>query len=257
MRALAASLLTMLAAGPAEAVAPFDPFGAASVIERPGTRVPLDLPLRDAMGRPTTLRAVAAGRPLVLAPVLHDCPNICGVTLAGLSQAIAGQPLKPGRDFTVVAFGIDPQETPQAAARDLARLQGQPAGRAFSDAAALVGPEASIAATTRALGYRYAWDPRIGQYAHVAAVAVLTRDGRLIRWLYGLTPRPAELQHAVADAAAGRTGGITEKLQLLCYHYDPESGRYTLAVERLVRTAGLLTVAAMLFAVRRLRKGFG
>lgn len=227
---------------PASAVDPFDPFDAATIVDRPGAQIPVDAPFRDAEGRTTTLRAIADGRPMLLVPVLHECPNICGATLSGLASAVAEQRYRAGRDFAVVAFGIDPAEGPGDARADMARLAAQNPGHGLSGAAWLTGEEDSIRAVTDALGYRYAWDERIGQYAHASATAVLTPDGRLTRWLYGVAPDPGDLAAAVEDARAGRTGGFLERLILLCYHYDPETGRYSLIVTRAVQIAGLLTV---------------
>ncbi len=245
--------LLLALAAPAHAQG-FDPFNEATIDERPGAQIPLDMPFTNARGQPTTLRALGGGKPILLVPVLHNCPNICGVTLAGVAQAIAGQSLKPGRDFTFVAFGIDPKEGPKAAAGDLQRLRQKPAGAALGPVSALVGATPAVHAVTNALGYRYAWDDRIGQYAHIAAVAVLTPDGRLSSWLYGLTPQPDDLSEALADAKAGETGSWGEQLLLLCFHYDPETGRYTVAIEKIIKLAALLTVAGLGLLVWRLRR---
>ena len=102
----------------------------------------------------------------------------------------------------------------------------------------MTGDASAVAAVTDALGYRYAWDERIGQYAHVAAIAVLTPDGRLARWLYGLAPQPGDLALALTDAGQGRIGGLAEQLLLLCYRYDPASGRYTGAIWSALRIGG-------------------
>ncbi|MCH8686708.1 SCO family protein [Pedomonas mirosovicensis] len=249
---LFATLLPVMA----RAEGPFDPFDVAQIIERPGARVPLDLPLRDAEGKATTLRALGAGKPILLIPVLHTCPNFCGITLARLAEAAEGQRYRPGADVTLLAFGIDPAEMPEDAAANLARLRDERDGKAAPFQAALVGPATSVRGTMDALGYRYAFDPRIGQYAHVAASAMLTADGRLVRWIYGLDPEPAVIEKAVADAREGRTGGLVDRLILLCYHFDPETGRYTLAIERAVRIAGLTTVlllACLLLKLARRR----
>lgn len=250
MKWLAAMLL--LAAAPAGAQALSNPFGEATIAERPGARLPLDLAFTGADGRPLTLRRAGAGKPILLAPVLHDCPTLCGVTLGGLAQAVAALP-PAGRDVAVVAFGIDPKERARAAAADLARLHATPGGRALASVTATVGPEPAIRRVTDALGYRYAWDPRIGQYAHVAATAVLTPDGRLSSWLYGITPDPADLAAALAAARAERTGSWTDRLLLLCYHYDPATGRYTPAIETMLRIAAALTVASLALLAWRLR----
>jgi protein SCO1/2 len=241
-RLLAFLLLVLFQASPLDAAAPFDPFGEATIDDRPGAQIPLDERFRDAQGQVTTLRRIADGRPLLLVPVLHDCPNICGVTLAGLLDAVDGQRhFRAGRDFTVVAFGIDPREGPADARADLQRLAEQHPG-GTGRPVATTGDESAIRAVTDALGYRYAWDRRIGQYAHVSASAVLTPDGRLTRWLYGITPNPDDLAKAVADARAGRTGGFLDRLILLCYHYDPRTGTYSPMIERIVRYAGIATV---------------
>ncbi|PEQ13648.1 hypothetical protein B2G71_04795 [Novosphingobium sp. PC22D] len=249
-------VLLLIALSPAAwAAAPFDPFGAARIDERPGAQVPLDARLVDARGRPTSLRAIGQGKPIVLTPVLHECPNICGVTLSGVADALAAQDdLRAGRDFAVVAFGIDPEERPADARADIGRLAKQRSDGLPASLVATVGDADQLHAVTDALGYHYAFDPRIGQYAHAAATAVLTPDGRLVRWLYGLSPDPAQMREALADAEAGRTGGFLKQLILLCYHYDPETGTYSLLIDRVVRYAGIATVvliAALILFLRR------
>jgi protein SCO1/2 len=213
-------LLLALAAAPgaARAAAPFDPLHAAAIDGRPGAQVPMRAPIRDAQGRPTTLAALGGGRPILLAPVQHHCPNLCGYTLDGLAQRLRETGLD--RQAAVVALGIDPKETPADAQASAARLRG------LADAHAVVGAPAQIAALTGALGYRYAWDPRLGQYAHLAAVAVLTPDGRLSSWLYGVQPPAPVLRAAVRAAGRGGLAALGERITLLCYHYDPQTGRY-------------------------------
>jgi protein SCO1/2 len=238
MKRVALFLLFVLAGIPARA---FDPFVEAGIDQRPDARLPLDLQFRDQGGNLVTLGEIADGKPLVLAPVLHRCPNICGITLAGLAEAVRAQSFVPGRDFSVVAFGIDPREgnaEATASIEDLAKVSPALAGKIH----ALTGEAADIAAVTSALGYRYAWDPRIGQYAHVAAVAVLTADGHLSRWLYGLEPDPVDLKLALTEAGQGRLGTWGEQLLLLCYHYDPSTGRYDSVITWLLRLGGGFTV---------------
>lgn len=224
------------------AVDPNDPFKAASIVERPGAPIPLDRPFVTAAGKAVTLRQLAAGKPLLITPVQHECPNICGVTLAGIAAAIDGQArYRPGRDFAIVALGIDPREGPAQARDGLNRLAAQRPDAIWRPVA-LTGGERSIEAVTSALGYRYAWSDQLGQYAHLSATAVLTRDGRLSSWLYGLAPTPAQLDAALAQASAGRSGGVMQQLLLLCFHYDPQTGRYSLAIVKALRLAGIATV---------------
>jgi protein SCO1/2 len=238
--------------------APFDPFNAAGIDRRPGAQVPLERSFTDENGRAASLRDWGEGKPVLLVPVLHRCPNLCGVTLSGLAQAIAAQPFIPGRDFVLVAFGIDPAEGPDAAKESLDGLEARFPGLPRSGIHALTGKAEDIAAVTGALGYRYAWDDRIGQYAHVAATAVLSADGHLSRWLYGLAPEPTDLRLALTEAGEGRVGGWTDQLLLLCYHFDPATGRYDSLVGWMLRIGGAGTVlgggAWIAFAIRRERR---
>jgi protein SCO1/2 len=253
-RMLALLAVLVLATG---AIDPNDPFKAASIVEKPGAAIPLDRPFLDAEGKPTTLRRVAAGKPLLITPVQHECPNICGVTLAGIAGAIDGQAkFRAGHDFAIVAFGIDPREGPAAARADLGRLARQRPSATWQPVA-LTGGEPAIHAVTEALGYRYAWSDRLRQYAHLSGTAVLTPDGRLSSWLYGLAPTPAQLDAAIAQARAGRSGGIMQQLLLLCFHYDPQSGRYSLAIAKALRLAGIATVVLLVLGIGLLsrRKG--
>jgi protein SCO1/2 len=236
---LPALALLMVATGSAAAL---DPFAAAGIDRKPDARVPLDLTFTDESGKATTLRRLSGGKPILLVPVQHHCPNICGVTLAGLVQAISAQRLRPDADFTTVAFGIDPKEGPRDAAEDLARLPNQPIH-------GLTGTAQNIAAVTAALGYRYAWDPQLEQYDHVAATAVLAADGRLTRWLYGVAPAAEDLKLALVEAGQGKTGDWTDQLILLCYHYDPVTGRYSNVIWtalRVIAGGAVLALAAFI-----------
>ena len=249
-RVLALLLVALLSIG---AVDPNDPFKSASIVERPGAPLPLDGTFLDQDGKTTTLRRIAGGKPLLIVPVQHECPNICSVTLAGISGAVDGQSrYRPNRDFAVVALGIDPREGPQQARDDLRRLAEQRAGK--WQPIAITGSDQAIHAVTDALGYRYAWSDQLKQYAHVSGTAVLTADGRLSSWLYGLSPTPAQVESALAQAAAGKSGGIMQQLLLLCFHYDPQTGRYSLTITEALRFAGILTVASIALLVLLLSK---
>ncbi|MCM8732367.1 SCO family protein [Hephaestia sp. GCM10023244] len=248
-------LMTLVAA---TAAAPFDPFAEARIDEHPGAQVPLDRPVIDQDDLRTTLARMSAGKPILLIPVLHDCPNLCGLTLDGLADAMKASHVVGGRDAAVIAFGIDPKESAADARASLDRLAGRHpeiAGHIH----ATIADTATVHAVTDPIGYHFAYDPRIGQYAHAAAVAVLTPDGRFSRWLYGLSPDPADLTAALGAARVGKTGGFFHQLILLCYHYDPETGRYGVAIAWLIRVACIATVLAILLYVvlTRRREGAG
>ncbi|NLR97261.1 SCO family protein [Rhizobium sp. P38BS-XIX] len=235
-------ILSGLVASPS-AAAPFDPFKVTGIDQKPNVLIPLDRPFEDEAGHPVTLRALAGGKPMLLVPVLHNCPNICGVTLSGLMEAVEGQRFRPLGDFAIVAFGIDPKEGPKEAEESLHDLRLRFPDIAATGIHALTGKEADIHAVTDALGYRYAWDPDIGQYAHDAAVAVLTADGHLSRWLYGLAPEANDLKLALTEAGRGQTGDWSDQILLLCYHYDPVTGRYSSVIGLALRIAGGATIA--------------
>lgn len=240
MRAVVALAVLILSAGGAWA---FDPFKAAGIDHIADARVPLDLPFQDETGRNVTLRQLGNGKPVLFAPVMHRCPNICGLTLAGVAEAVQIQKFLAGRDFTLIAFGIDPREGTDEASASIAEL-----GHAFPGLAGgvhgLVGKPADIAAVLKSIGYRIAWDDGLNQYAHIAAVAVLTADGRLSHWLYGITPDPTDVKLALTEAGQGRIGSWGDQLLLLCYHYDAKAGRYGSVVWMLLRWAGATTAVA-------------
>ncbi len=249
-------LSSLLCAAPAAAA--FNPFETAGIDRKSDAQVPLAIPFIDQHGAPATLAGIAHDRPILLVPLLHKCPNICGVTLSGLMEAIRVQDYKPGRDFEIIAFSIDPKEVPQDARDSLADLQRRYPALSAS-VHALTGSRKDIAAVTDALGYRYGWDDAIGQYAHIAATAVLTADGRLSRWLYGLQPAPEDLALALTEAGHGRIGTWGDQLLLLCYHYDPVTGRYSPIIWTALRLAGVATAGIMLgglgLALLRERRG--
>lgn len=234
--------------------APFRPFVAAGIDERRDAALPMTLALTDDQGRPTTLAALAGGRPLLLAPVLHDCPNLCDVTLDGLVAAMRKDGLVGDREASVVAFGIDPKETVGDARLSLQRLTARHPELA-DRVHATVAPASTVQAVTAALGYRFAFDARAGQYAHPAAVAVVAPAGRLSSWLFGLSPDPVALAAAVRSAQAGRPPDWATPLLLLCYHYDAATGTYGLAIERLLQLGGMAVVLGLvgfiLFTRRR------
>jgi len=244
-RLLALPAIVALATG---AVDPNNPFKSATIDERPGAQIPLDGAFVTADGQTTTLRQIAGGKPLLLVPVQHECPNICSVTLSGIAGAIDGQSrYRPGRDFAIVAFGFDPREGPAQARDDLNRLAQAHRGR--WQPVALTGAVGPIAAVTSALGYRYAWSKPLRQFVHVSGTAVLTPDGKLSSWLYGLSPTPAEMEKALGQAATGKSGGIMERLILLCCYYDPQTGQYSLAITKVLQVAGIATVLLMALAI--------
>ncbi|HVH26255.1 MAG TPA: SCO family protein [Vicinamibacterales bacterium] len=219
-------------------------------------QLPLDVPLIDEAGGSVRLGTYFGERPVVLVFAYYECPMLCTQVINGLSRALGVLSLEPGRDFEIVTVSFDPRDTPAAAAAKKAsyleryRRPGAAAAWHF-----LTGEAASIERLTKAAGFRYAWDERTGQFAHPSGVIVLTPDGRLARYLFGIEYGPRDLRLALVEASAGRVGSAVDAILLYCYHYDPLTGRYGLLVRRVMRIAGAATVLALaLFIVVMLRR---
>ncbi|HET8648384.1 MAG TPA: SCO family protein [Vicinamibacteria bacterium] len=227
--------------------------------QRLGEQVPLDLVLRAETGATVRLRDALAGKPTVLSLVYYECPMLCTLTLNGLVGALTALPFEPGRDFSLVTVSFDERETPAQAAR---RKQAYVAryGRPGAEKSwrFLTGEKETLRRLTDAVGFRYAWDERTRQFAHPAGVVVLTPDGRIARYLFGVEYAPKDLRLGLVEAGEGRIGSPVDRLLLYCYQYDPAQGRYGAAVMRLVRLGGvatLLGVGGFVFvALRRERR---
>ena len=224
--------------------------------------LPLDAEFRDESGRTVRLGAFFGGKPVALAFVYYDCPMLCSMVMGSITSSLNTISLDAGRDFEVVMVSFDPRETPALAAKTKAEYlrrydrPGAAEGWHF-----LTGDQPSIAQVTKAAGFRYTWDEETGQFAHPAGLVVLTPDGRLSRYLFGLDYSPRDLRLALVEASEGRIGNAVDAALLYCYHYDPTTGRYGLVVMRLVRIAGAATVLALgafiLVMVRRDRQHSG
>jgi len=209
-------------------------------------RVPLDTAFNDESGRAVRLRDYFGQRPVVLVFAYYDCPMLCTVVINGLASALNVLSLEPGKDFEIVTVSFNPRDTPATAsakkASYIARYKQPSAAAAWHF---LTGSQASIDRLTKAAGFRYVWDAETQQFAHPTGVMVLTPDGRLARYLFGIEYGPRDLRYAIVDASNGRVGSAVDSLLLFCYHYDPARGRYGVAIMRLIRAGGAATVLAL------------
>jgi protein SCO1/2 len=225
-----------------------------------GDTLPLEIPLRDEAGRDVRLRDFFGRRPVVLSLVYYDCPMLCTVSLNGLASALDVLTLGMGKDFEVVTVSFDPKEGPaQAAERKRRQLERYRRPGAAEGWHFLTGDEPALHSLTRAVGFRYAWDQSTRQFAHPAGVIVLTPEGRIARYLYGIEYAPRDLRLALVEASAGRIGSAVDQVLLYCYQYDPSSGRYSAVVMRIVRAAAILTVLGLgtFIVVMRRREAAG
>jgi protein SCO1 len=209
-------------------------------------QVPFDVGLRDERGRAVRLGEYFRAKPVVMAFVYYDCPMLCSRVLSAMISSLNLLALEPARDFEVVTVSFDPRETPAiAAAHKAAVLQRYERQGAADGLHFLTADQPSIDRLTKAAGFRYVWDQETQQFAHPAGLVVLTPEGRLARYLFGLEYGPRDLRFALIEAAAGGIGRAVDTLLLYCYHYDPIRGRYGFVVMRALRLAGGATVLIM------------
>jgi protein SCO1/2 len=222
-------------------------------------KIALDVPFTDETGKDVTLGQFFGSRPVLLALVYYECPMLCTQVLHGLVGSLEGISFTAGKEFEVVFVSFDPGETPALAAdrkQYFLRRYGHPEAAPYVHF--LTGRETSIKALTSAIGFRYAYDAQIDQFAHPAAITLLTSEGRVSRYLYGIEFAPRDLKLALVEASAGKIGSVVEQILLFCYHYDPESGKYGLVIMNFVRLAAALTVialgASVFWSLRRERR---
>jgi protein SCO1 len=219
------------------------------------SQLPLDTVFRDETGAEVKLGQYFGKRPVVLVFVYFNCPMLCPQVLDGVNGALKTLSFTVGKEFDVVAISIDPTDTPPNAT-DAKRRYVQDYGRPGAEHGwhFLTGEEPSIAAVTKAAGFRYAYDPEIKQYAHAAAIMIVTTDGRIAQYYYGIEFPPNDIRLALVEASHNKIGNIVDELTLFCYHYNPSTGRYGAAIMTILRTAGVLTVVligGMIFVLRR------
>jgi protein SCO1 len=205
--------------------------------------LPLDLPFREETGSPVRLRRYFGEQPVLLALVYYECPRLCPLVLSGLLRSLQVLAFTAGEDFRVLVVSFDPAETPALAAAKKATILAQ-YGRPGAAAGwhFLTGEAPAIQQLTRAVGFRYAEDPPVGQYAHAAGLILLTPQGRVARYFPGLEVAPRDLRLGLVEASAHRIGSPVDQVLLYCFRYDPATGRYGLIIMNVLRLAGGVTV---------------
>ncbi len=220
------------------------------------TQVPPDLTFRDDTGKTVKLGDYFGGKPLILNLVYYNCTMLCGEALAGLSSAMRLVKFDVGNEFDVVTVSFDPRETPEMAAAKKKDYVGR-YGRANAAAGwhFLAGQPDSINALTKAVGFQYQYDAKSNQYAHATAIMVLTPQGRISRYFYGVDFPPKDLRMGLVEASQGKIGNAVDAVLLYCYHYNPETGKYGAMVANILRLAAATTVfllGGLLFILWRL-----
>jgi protein SCO1/2 len=248
LQTAAASAAMMPTAEPV--AAPGSAITQVSIQQKLGSSLPMDVTLRDEAGQTVQIGKYFGSRPVLLAFAYYECPMLCTLVLNGIVRVLNGVTLTPGKDFEVVVVSFKPSETPELAAQKKAaylkeyHTKGTEAGWHF-----LTGEEAQVRRLTDAAGFHYAYDPESKEYAHASAIYVTTDDGKLSHYFFGIEYPARDVKLALVDASKGRIGSVVDQILLFCFHYDPTTGKYSVATLRLVRLAGLLTLIGMATAI--------
>lgn len=205
--------------------------------------IPLDLKFRDEHGQTVQLAQYFGSKPVILTLVYYNCPMLCTQVLNGLDRSLKNIPLDIGKDFNVVTVSIDPTERPVLAEAKQAMYTGM-YGRpgAAEGWHFLTGDEPEIKALARAVGFRYAYDAQSKQFAHASVVMMLTPEGRMSRYFYGIQYPERDLRLGLIEASQGKISSPVDAILLFCYHYDPHTGKYGLLISRVIQLAGGLTI---------------
>jgi protein SCO1/2 len=215
--------------------------------QRLNQKIPLDLTFLDENGQQVQLKRYFGSKPVILSLVYFQCPMLCSQVLNGMAGAFNGiRRFDVGRDFNVITVSFDPRDTPEAAAQskktylERYRRPGAAQGWHF-----LTGKKEQIDALANAVGFHFAWDPQINQFAHASGIMLLTPDGRLAQYYYGIEYAPRDLQFGLIQSSQGKIGNIVDKVILYCYEYDPARGKYGAVVFRILRLSALATVLVL------------
>ncbi|MGO9836448.1 MAG: SCO family protein [Polyangiaceae bacterium] len=218
------------------------------IVEHLGQALPRDAAFRDTEGNAVNLGDFFDGkRPTLLVFAYHTCPMLCSLVLDATVKSLDDIPWTVGAEFDVVSVSIDPKDTPETATKKRAQVLGS-YPRARGDTRGwhfLVGSEENIRKVTDAVGFGYRYDPQQKQFAHPAAIFLLTREGRLGRYLYGIHFDPNDVRLGLLETSQGRSISTTEKILLFCYHYDPQGKRYALVATNVMRLGGAATLLAL------------
>src|SRR6202047_396643 len=225
-----------------------------------GSSIPLEATFRDEHGHDVALRQFFGEKPVILTLVYYQCPMLCTEVLNGLLRSAKELPLEIGKDFTIVTVSIDPSERSVLAEvkhelyTGLYGRPGGPPGWHF-----LRGDEAQIKTLAQAVGFRYAYDSTSGQFAHPSGIMVLTPEGKLARYFYGIRYPSRDLRLGLVEASEGTIGSPVDQILLYCYHYDPATGKYGLWISRWIKAAGALTVLSLGLVIAMLfrRENYG
>ena len=209
-------------------------------------QVSLGLTFRDETGKHVRIGDYLGKKPVILSLVYYRCPMLCSELLIGLESALKVVKFDVGKEFDVLTVSFDPKDTPETATAKKAEIlkrydrPGSEQGWHF-----LTGSQESIAALTKTVGFQYQYDPQTDQFAHAAAIMILTPEGKIARYYYGVEFPPKDLRLGLIEASENKIGNLADQVILYCYHYDPNTGKYNAIITRIIQLSGGVTIIGL------------
>lgn len=226
------------------------------LVQQIGQKIPLDLAFQNEDGQTVVLRDLFDDKPVILSFVYYDCPMLCTLVLNGVLRSLRGLSLDAGKDFKLITVSIDPRDQPA-----LARAKKEQYVRSYGRSGAgsgwhfLTGHPDAVRQLADAVGFKYQYDPKTGQYAHASGIIVLTPQGEVSQYFYGVEYSARDLKLALINASHNKLGTAVDRVMLYCLQYDPISGRYGVSIVNALRIMGILTVAGLAgFIISQRRK---
>lgn len=225
-----------------------------------GSQIPLNLEFANAAGEQVSLGSYFGEKPVLLTLVYYECPMLCTLILNGTLRALRTLEFTAGNEFEVVTVSISPTETPALAQeKKVAYLEKYQRSEAADGWHFLTGKEAEIKALADSVGFRYSYDPESGQYAHASGIMILTPEGKVARYFYGVEYSPRDIRLGLIEATQNEIGSPVDQVLLFCYQYNPLTGKYSFAIMSLLRVAGALTLIGIavliVYLLKRDRSG--
>jgi protein SCO1/2 len=232
-----------------------------SIHQQLNHQLPLDLHFKDDTGKTIKLADYFGhGKPVILNLVYYECPMLCTEALNGLSSTLRMLKLDVGTDFDVVTVSFDTREGPELAhKKKQAYIERYGRAGAADGWHFLTGDDANVKALANAVGFHYKWDEKTHQWAHATAIMIVTPQGRLAQYYYGIEYPPKDVRLGLIEASQNKIGNLVDEVLLYCYHYDPRTGRYGAVITNVLRLAGVVTMTLiggfLIVMYRKERKG--
>ena len=225
------------------------------VEQRLNAQLPMDAVFTNEKGKKIRLADLFNGKPAILTLVYYECPMLCTQVLNGLVTSLQPITFTPGREFNIITISFDPTETTElASGKKAAYLKTYAREEAEHGWHFLTGEQQSIARVTSAVGFKYSYDPKIDEFAHASAIMVVSPNGKVMRYFYGIDYSSRDLRWALVDASKNKIGNLADKVLLYCFHYDPSVGKYSADAINLIRIGGVITVLILGGFILKMRR---